>query len=184
MDVNFKSNEPAPKEPIIFEQVFAEKPSGGLVANQTYDVPAGTAMGQSGTKFVPIKGFMLYEDAASNATALKIKKGSGVAVGDVVATGKVGVAVTAVDASNADFDIITISALGVAVVAGQVLYQAAEVSADDANPIYTPLYLLGHKTFANEGDQSRRLINGANIRKETAPVADEVVALMSGIHKV
>ena len=47
-----------------------------------------------------------------------------------------------------------------------------------------PVYLVGDDVPANSGDFMVKLVNGANIRKETAPVADEVVAQMKGISKV
>ena len=187
MEVKFSHTEaPAPK-PIVFEQVFAEKPGGGLLANHTFDVKAGTAVGlNSNGKYQAIKGAVLYEDAASSATTLKVKKGSGVATGDFLATGKKAVKVTKVESTAANYDVLTIS-LGVEVKAGMVLYQAtaaADGSSTTAETAVTPVYLVGDDVPANSGDFMVRLVNGANIRKETAPVADEVVALMKGIAKV
>lgn len=185
MKVNFKYSEPGANDPIIFEQVFAEKPGGGMVPNPSFDLLPGTAIGlDSDGKYAPIKAFRVVEDAESSAISIKIAKGSGVAKGDIIATGKLGVACTAVDTTTSDeYDIVTVT-LGVAVKKGQVLYQAASASSNAAAPIYTPQYLIYARVFAGEGDQRVRFVNGANIRKETAPVADEVVALMSGIHKV
>ena len=193
MNVNFKYNEPGANEPIIFEQVFAEKPAGGMVKNPSFDILAGTAIGlDSNGAYCPIKAFRVVEAAESGATTIKIAKGSGVAVNDIIATGTTGVKCTAVDTTTSDnYDVVTVS-LGVALTKGQELYQSSVESEEAtqsepavlATPIYTPLYLIGNKVFAGEGDQRVRFINGANIRKETAPVADEVVALMSGIHKV
>lgn len=193
MNVNFKYSEPGANDPIIFEQVFAEKPGGGMVPNPSFDLLPGTAIGlNSDGKYAPIKAFRVVEDAESSATSIKIAKGSGVAVNDIIATGKTGVKCTAIDTTTStEYDIVTVS-LGVAVKKGQVLYQSAVESAAatqsdpavDAYPIYVPLYLIYARVFAGEGDQRVRFVNGANIRKETAPVADEVVALMSGIHKV
>jgi len=60
----------------------------------------------------------------------------------------------------------------------------AEVTGVDAEPVYFPEYLLGGDVPAGEGDKLMKLVNIAVVRKETVPVADEVLALMSGIKKV
>lgn len=183
MDVNFKYNDPASNEPIRIEQVFAEKPGGGLVENPTFDAPATTAVGEKDGKFALIKAYRLSAAVAAADTTIKIEKGSGVAVGDIIATGKVGVACTAVDTSNTDYDVVTVT-LGVDVVTGTVLYQAKEADASNAVPLLTPVYVTGNNLKADEGDQAVRLINGANLRKETANIASEVAALLPTIHLV
>lgn len=183
MEVNFTNTPAKPVEPIYIEQVFAEKPGGGVVANPAFDVPPTTAVGKSGNQFVAIKAYRLHAAVAAADTSIKIKKGSGVAVGDIIATGKKGVACTAVDTSNADYDLVTVT-LGMAVTEGTVLYQAKAASADAAAPALTPEYVTGARVDANKGDQLVRLINGANLRKETANIAPEVVALLPTIKLV
>ena len=186
MEVKFSRTEaPAPK-PIVFEQIFAEKPGGGLLANHAFDVKEGMAVVLVNGKYQAIKAATLYEDAESGATTLKVKKGSAVAANDFLATGKKAVKVTKVVTTDPNFDVLTIS-LGVEVKAGQVLYQAtaaADGSTTEAALAGVPVYLVGDDVPANSGDFLVKLVNGANIRKETAPVADEVVALMKGISKV
>ena len=183
MEVNFKHNDPAAVEPIRIEQVFAEKPGGGLVENPTFDAPATTAVGEKDGKFALIKAYRLVAAVAAGDTTISIAKGSGVAVGDVIATGKKGVACSKVDTSAADKDVVTVT-LGVEVAAGKVLYQAKAASADAATPLLTPVYVTGNGLKANAGDQPVRLINGANLRKETANIASEVAALLPTIHLV
>lgn len=177
MEVKFKHQDPAKVEPIYIEQVFAEKPGGGLVENPSFDVPPTTAVGEKNGKFALIKGYRLVGAVAVADTTISIEKGSGVAVGDAIAVGKKAVACTAIDTSAPDKDVVTVT-LGVAVNAGTVLYQAAAASADKAEPIYKPAYVTGNRLEANEGDQHVRLINGANLRKETANIASEVAALL------
>lgn len=180
MKVNFNFNEPGANEPVVFEEIFAERPGGGLVANQGYELKAGTAVGFDGDILKPIKSYRVIEDAVSSATSIKIAKGSGIAVGDILGVGGKSVACSAVDNSNADYDQVTVS-LGVEVSAGKVLYQAKTAKTTGAEPIYSPEFLIGNGIEANKGDQMVRLVNGANVRKETAPVAKEVVALMKSI---
>ena len=183
MDVNFKYQEAAAQEPIRIEQVYAEKPGGGLVANPTFDAPATTAVGEKDGKFVLIKAYRLVAAVAKADTNISIAKGSGIAVGDIIATGKVGVACTAVDHSAEDKDVVTVT-MGVNIENGKVLYQAKAANATNAEPIVTPVYVTGNKLYANQGDQAVRLINGANLRKETANIASEVAALLPTIQLV
>lgn len=177
MEVNFKHQDPAKVDPIYIEQVFAEKPGGGLVENPSFDAPPTTAVGEKNGKFVLVKGYRLVGAVAKADSTISIAKGSGIVKGDVIAVGKKAVACTAVDTSASDKDVVTVT-LGVDVAVGTVLYQAKAASEDAAEPIYTPVYVTGNRLKANEGDQSVRLINGANLRKETANIASEVAALL------
>ena len=177
MDVNFSFTDAEKAEPIRIEQVFAEKPGGGLVENASYDIPSTTAVGEKNGLYAPIKAYRLVAAVAVADTSIKIEKGSGVAVGDVIATGKKGVACTAVDESDNDYDLVTVT-LGVAVANGKVLYQAKAASADSAEPIYKPKYVTGKRVPAGKGDFPVRLINGANPRKGTACIADEIAEIL------
>lgn len=183
METNFTHTPAAEPDKVYFEQIYAEKPGGGLVANPDTDLPPTTAVGKSGDQFVAIKAYKLHAAVTASDTKIKIAKGSGVAVGDVIATGKKGVACTAVNTSNDSYDEVTVT-LGVTVTEGVVLYQAKAASADAAAPIVTPDYVTGNWVHANKGDQFVRLINGANLRKETANIAPEVVALLPTIKLV
>lgn len=182
MDVNFHYQHAGAVKPVVFETIFAEKNGGGLLANCDFDAHEGMAVGLVDGKFRPVKAFKVYEDAESGATTIKIEKGSGIAVGDIIGVGKKAVANTGVEATN-DYDIVTVS-LAVAVKKGQWLFEAASASASSAAPKYAPAYILGTDVPAGSGDAMVKLVNGANLRKETAPVADEVVALMKGIAKI
>jgi hypothetical protein len=184
MNIAFKRNFAENPEPIYIEQVFAEKPGGGLVENPSFDAPPTTAVGEKENgKFALIKGYRLVEAVASGDTEIRIAKGSGVVVGDIIATGKKGVACTAVDQSAEDKDVVTVT-LGVEIPAGKVLYQAKAAHATAAVPFLTPVYVTGNRLKANEGDQAVRLINGANLRKETANISSEIEALLSTIKLV
>lgn len=121
-------------------------------------------------------------------TTIKIAKGSGIKKGDVIAHGKVGVACTEVDTTTSDdYDVVTVT-MGVAIAQDTVLYQAASAANGtdaEAAPIHKPEYILGNFMGnlgkAGEGDFEARLIRAASLRKETAPVAAEIVDLMKGI---
>lgn len=183
MKVNTKFNEPNPVAPVVIEQVFAEKPAGGRVANPDFVVKQGTAVYQEGTMFKPIKGYRLVAAVTSSDTSIRIAKGSGVAKNDIIGHGKKAVKCTNVNTTNAEYDVVTVT-LGVNIPNDTVLYQAAAESADAAVPFGTPKYVVGNDVPAGEGDYAVRLINGANLRKETAPIAEEVVALLKSIELV
>lgn len=190
MDKNFKFNEAPAKEPVIFDHIFAEKVGGGLVKNAAYDRHPGLAVSADGTC---LKAARLVEAITAESTTIKVAKDSGFAVGEFVGSGVgesgVAVAITAIDSSHADYDILT-ATLGVALGKGAVVYQAkaasAAASGNDpavlAEPKLTPVYVLGTFLPANCGDELAKLVNGANVRKETALFPAEIAALMKGIH--
>lgn len=190
MDKNFKFNEAPAKEPVIFDHIFAEKVGGGLVKNAAYDRHPGLAVSADGTC---LKAARLVEAITAESTSIKVAKDSGFAVGEFVGSGVgesgVAVAITAIDSSHDDYDILT-ATLGVALSKGAVVYQAkaasAAASGNDpavlAEPKLTPVYVLGTFLPANCGDELAKLVNGANVRKETALFPAEIAALMKGIH--
>lgn len=180
MDVNFTYQAPGKVDPVRIEQVFAEKPGGGLVANSEFDILPTTAVGEDGDKFKPIKAYRLTKAVSTGDSTIQIEKGSGVAVGDVIAYGTKGVACTKVDTSKDEYDEVTVS-LGTEIPNDTVLYQAKAASDDNAEPIYKPKYVTGNVVPGNAGDFLVRLINGANLRKETACIADEVAELLPQI---
>lgn len=177
MEVNFKYQEPDKVDPIYIEQVFAEKPGGGLVENPTFDAPPTTAVGEDEGKYKLIKSYRLVANVATDDTTISIEKGSGIAVGDFIGHGKKAVACTAIDQTATDKDVVTVT-LGVAITNGTVLYQAKAASTSSAQPLLDPVYVTGGNVLSGEGDQPVRLINGANLRKETANIASEVAALL------
>lgn len=192
MNVNFEYTSATEREPVVFEQIYGEKPGGGLLANQTFDVKAGTAVGLSSGKYAPIKAYRLVKAVLQNATTIEIAKGSGIAIGDIIATGTTGVACTDLDTtSNANKDVVTVT-LGVAIANGTVLYQskvasaaaAGETPAVLAEPLLVPAYVIGETVTGNEGDKMVKLVNGANLRKETANISTEVAALLPTINLV
>lgn len=177
MEVKFKYTDAAKVDPIRIEQVIAEKPGGGLVGNPTFEIAPTTAVGEKDGKFIPIKAYRLVGAVVAADTTIKIEKGSGVAAGDIIAHGKKGVACTDVDTTPTDHDLVTVT-LGVEIPTDTVLYQAKAASANAAEPIYKPVFVTGNRVPANEGDFPVRLINGANLRKETACIACEVADLL------
>lgn len=111
MEVNFTHTDAQTPEPIRIEQVFSEKPGGGVVANPDNDLPPTTPVA--------------YDEDTE-------------------------------------------------------MFKAIEK--DDTET--TPGYVTGAWVYANKGDQLVRLINGANLRKETAVITKEQAALIPTINLV
>lgn len=107
---NFNYEAAPASEPIVFEQIFAEKAGGGVLANQATDTKKGTPV---------------------------IKNSDG-------------------------------------------LYVPCTTTPSSGKN----LYVLGTNVPANSGDQEVRLINGANIRKESVNISDAILAKLTGIHLV
>ena len=179
MDKNFHySDAPAP-QPVIFDMIFAEKVGGGLVKNAAFDRHPGLAVSADGEV---IKGARLYEAITNSASTLKVEKDHGFVTGDFIASGNVAVKVTKVDSTHDDYDIITASGLKADLEKGAVLYQASEASESAAEPKYEPVFVLGTFLPANCGDELAKLVNGANVRKETILFPAEIAEKMNGIH--
>lgn len=183
MNVNFEHTDAGAVQPIIFEQVIGEKPGGGVVANPAFDLPIGLAVGIDAGAIKPIKAYRLVLAVAALDTTIRIAKGSGHVVGDIIAHGGLGVASTAVDITNAAYDLVTVT-MGVVIANDTVLFQGDVAHATDTVPIYTPSYLLGTPVYAGLGDQLAKLVNIANVRKETVPAALEVLAAIQTIKAV
>lgn len=186
MELKAKTNfTPAEKvAPVVIEQVILEKPGGGIVVTDDKPILQGTAVyAAENGKFKPIKGYQLVKSVDADDTTIQIAKGSNVAPNDFIGYGKKSVKATAVDTSNADYDVVTVT-IGVEIPKGTVLYEAGSASASSATPKATPVYVIGNDIPANSGECPVRLINGANLRKETAPVAPEVAALIPTINLV
>ena len=182
----FDSTKAGANDPIRIDQVFAEKPNGGIVTEPGFDAPASTAVYETtGGKFAVIKGYRLVAAVEDSDTTIKIAKGSGIVSGDVIGYGSKGVASTAVDkTTSAEYDTVTVT-MGVDIPNGSVLYQANAASANAAVPKGgTPVYVIGNDLKAGLGDQPVRLINGANLRKSTANIGVDIAAKMKNINLV
>jgi len=183
MEVNHIHVAAGKPQPVIFEKVLGEKPGGGIVPNPDFDIPIGTAVGQDAGVLKPIKAYRLVKANLVGDTTIEIAKGSGIVSGDVIGTAKKSVASTAVDTTNSEKDVVTIT-LGVALDNGAVLYQSAGVHATQSVPFLTPSYLTGADVYAGKGDQLIKLVNIAVVRKETVNASSEVLALLPTIKAV
>ena len=136
MPAGFKYNlnaEPVIEELCRYETVFRH--SGGfnlddssLVEGSLIPVLAPIAVDFTARKVKLVKNATIVEAANATATQYKIAKSSLVGVGMFLGTGAKGAQVTAIDKTNADYDLVTVGAtIGAAVTVGQVLFEATAV---------------------------------------------------------
>lgn len=186
--------EPAP---IRIEQVILEVPGGGLLKDAGYNVVETTPIGRAvDGKYQVIKNAKVVTKYTTGTT-LEVAKGSGIATNDFIAFGGMAVKVTEVNTSNADKDVLTISALtGKTIEVGQSVYQAA-AAADGtvtmASPVIKPIGIAGpgHYTaengivaFGGNGDTQIKVILAGTVRKETCMFGEEIEDMLKGIHRV
>lgn len=196
MKEQFRYNKPEDPAPVRIEQVFAEKPGGGLLADAGYDVLQTTAVGYDATdkKWKAIKSARVITKTTASGTSIEVEKGSGFKQGEFIGYGKVAIAIGTITTTDPNKDTITVeTGFENAIEAGESLYQAKAASKDAAEPIYKPEYIVddGHPVAHNGvvaptgiGDVPVRLINGANVRKETACFGADIEAMLPGIKRV
>ena len=174
----------APDPIRIVNAIGGEKEGGGLVVDPGYDAPESTAVGKyDSLRYAVIKAYRLAAAVGASDTTIKIAKGSGIVVGEFHAYGKLAVACTAVDKTNADYDTVTVT-MGIAIAAGEVLYQAKAASASAAVPIYTPLFLTKNTTPTGVGDVPMGLFSIGSVRTETACIGVDIAGMLSTIKLV
>lgn len=81
---------------------------------------ASMALNSTGLKAILVKTAEVYEAAASGATAIKVKKNNALLVNETIGGNKI----TAIDKSNADYDVLTVAATSKAITVGTVLADA------------------------------------------------------------
>ena len=200
MKNQFQYKEAPTPAPIRIEQVWSEKPKGGLLKDAGYDVVETTPVGlaSDGCKYQVIKQAKV-KTKYTTGTSLVIEKGSGIKENEFIAFGKIAKKVTKIDTTSAvDKDTITLESQfdATTIEVGDFLYQAkttADGSTTVAEPIVKPLYIISKSTHrppnGNVGspgdrDTPKRLINGANVGKETRNFGAEIEALLPSVHRV
>lgn len=189
MEVNFKYNKPAEAEKIYFEQIFAEKPGGGVVKVDdgieiVRDVPPTTPvieLPDGRIEFEP--QFTVLEDVEVGSTTINIEvpffKCDDFTILSVEYEGELS-KISSAKETEYGIQLTVENPFLRKITKGTVLW----VSYGNPEPNKNFKYVTGDWVYANEGDQAVRLINGANLRKETANIASEVAALLPGINLV
>lgn len=189
MDVRFKYNEPSEAEKIYFEQIFAEKPGGGVVKFSMgaciADIPPTTPVYEHVPgvyEFDP--QFIVLEDAEVGSTTINIEVpfyNIQLEIYPVMTIGHKGEVTKIASAIKTEHGVqLTVEKpFTNKITKGTVLWA---LTGNEPSPDVK--YVTGDWVYANEGEQAVRLINGANLRKETANIASEVAALLPGINLV
>ena len=126
----------------------------GAYSLDVSNIPEGTVL----PTFLPIAADLVakkcelvvnvkvLENAASDATSIKVKKGSFVVVGTVLGTGAKGATVSAIDKSNSDYDTLTLAAaFGAAVKADDVLFEASAAGGTKPKRVANSALYENHK---------------------------------------
>lgn len=186
MDVRFKYNEPSEAEKIYFEQIFAEKPGGGVVkaTDIVRDVPPTTPVLElSGGRIEFGPQFTALEDVEVGSTTINIElpffKCDDFTIFSVGYRDELS-KITSAKETEYGVQLTVGNPFSREITKGTVLWG----SYGNPEPNKNFKYVTGDWIYANEGDQAVRLINGANLRKETANIASEVAALLPGINLV
>lgn len=107
------------------------------------------AKGNDGLYHV-VKTAKVVTEASATATTIEIAKGSHFKVGDFIGNGTKAQAITAIDKTNAEKDVVTLTAtLGVKITAGVVL---VECSGTDKGAKYTATAITGSNYDVDQND--------------------------------
>lgn len=99
---------------------------------------------------VVVKNVKVVEVATAEATEIKIAKNSLVEVGQILGTGAKGAKVTAVNKSNAAYDVVTLeTAFGAKIAKGTILFEAS--AADGTTPKNTANFVVYERTKVESG---------------------------------
>lgn len=118
---------------VIFQKVL-ETARGGFTLDTSglsdgATIPAGTPIefNEATRKAKILKTAKVYETASGSPTQYKVEKGHNLAVGNPLAktVGSAAYAITAIDTSNAAYDLVTVGTTIGAVAAGDVLFNSS-----------------------------------------------------------
>jgi uncharacterized membrane protein len=107
-----------------------------------------------------VVNILVVEAADTTATSIKIAKGSYLVAGMFIGTGSKGAKVTAIDKTNADYDVVTVEAtIGAALKVGDVLFEATAVGGTTPKKLANSALYENHKV--TDGINSVALLQGA-----------------------
>lgn len=144
-----------------------------LAVGNTVEAGTPVAINEATRKANVVKTAKVYENAASNATAIKVYKKHHFKVGDyiAVAVGGAAYAITAIDTTNAAYDTITVgTTLGVALTADtSVLFQSSATGASAAAYSYTANGLVYEDTTVASGCSVSVVLRGTVYERRVPP---------------
>jgi hypothetical protein len=165
-------------------QKVLEVAQGGFILDNSVltdgdTVKAGTPIGinESTRKAKVVKTAQLHANALNSDTDYQVEKGHHFKVGDKVGKteGGAAYAITAIDTSNADYDVITVgTTLGVALTAGDVLFESSASGGSAAAVAVTPNGLLYDDVDVADGASLSVVLRGT-VYDRRIPAAGSVV---------
>lgn len=149
----FKSESP---DKLVFQSKIEVIPGGVTVAVKDLTqkrVGAGTPIGKdTNGLYHVVKTAKMQAAAASTDTDYKVLKGHNFKVGDYLAYGAKGYAITAIDQSNADYDKLTVGTTLGAVAVNEILFEGNKSASSGVTFKYTPEALVGETFDVIEND--------------------------------
>ncbi|PKP11959.1 MAG: hypothetical protein CVU09_00225 [Bacteroidetes bacterium HGW-Bacteroidetes-4] len=175
----------APIFPTVIEVAQGGFKLDNSVLTAGVEVPAGSVMGFNEETRVAnvLKVAEVYENADNVATVYKIKKGHLFVGGEKIAVAVGGKSYAAtLDTSNADYDTFTVgTTLGVAITAGEVLFESPAVGATAGALMYTPKGLLYESVTAGDNESCSVLLRGTVFEKRIPLVPTAVKSAVPNI---
>lgn len=178
---------------VVWQNVF-ETALGGFTLDTTglttlaagSVLKAGLPMGfdESTRKARCIKVATLYANATNTATTYQVLKGHNFIVGEYFGytVGGAAYAITAIDTSNAAYDVLTVgTTLGVAITAGSALFQSSATGASAAALIVTPKGLLYEDTDPVANTTLSVVIRGTVYHRRIPTVPSAIKTALSSI---
>jgi hypothetical protein len=159
MQIYSSSDGPAPK--VVFHKKIEDIQGGITICSADFVaddiIPAGSVVGKDNNGlFHVLKTAKLYSAATNTATTYSVNKGHGLKVGDIIGalTGAKAYTITAIDKTNADYDILTVgTTLGVAIAQNAGIFQAAAESSTTTSAFkVTPYAVTGDSVQIKVGD--------------------------------
>lgn len=143
----YVAKETGTERSLCIEQVYEDIPGGGIVdpddfKSTTTVMPEGTLLGKDSNGIYHIfKTAELYENEANTEVAYKVLKNHEFVVGDflmaAIDTGSACYAITAINTSNANYDVLTVgTTLGLAMLDGDMLVQGTSEQASAGAGVY------------------------------------------------
>lgn len=178
----FKSESP---QIIVFDNKIETVPGGITLAVKDLTqkrVSAGTPAGKDSNGLYHVTKTARVNTAVGETDkSIKVDKKHNFKVGDILAYGSKGNAITKIDTSNAGYDSITISAALGAIVIGEVVFEGDKSGDDGVKYKYPPILLTGTTMDVIEGDN--HLVDGVvrgSVREAAieAAISEEIKKLL------
>jgi hypothetical protein len=158
--MQFKITGKDPVNKVLWPEESVYKATGGFTLDKD-NLPAGIDFLPKGSliaadfatrKAVVVKTAVVHADAGASATEIKIGKSHLLKVGDVVAkaVGGTSYAISAIDASSDDYDVITVETTLGALAAGDVLFESSDEGATAGAEVNVANGILIHDAYLEE----------------------------------